>query len=160
MKKRSKTKNKLTKQQAPKTKVISELAQQFDIELKNKLPIAVQPNGSIVYKNFLIKEIKSGNWAIFNINTKDILDQFYLKTCALMAAKAYSQTNLQKYFEIKEVDTRYCSNHNDTVIFTKNIKAAKDFDKYLVLLNRLEHSQFLTEYYRDKISTMFKWSFV
>jgi hypothetical protein len=144
----------------PKTKTIKELAGAFDQQLQAKLPITQLPNGSIVYKDFLVKEIANGNWGVFNIKNKDLIEQFFLKTCALMAAKAYNNTQLEKYFEIKRLDNRYWASHCDTMIYRNNIKTAKDFDRYLILLNKLEHSDAQAKHYQDAISQMFKWSFV
>jgi hypothetical protein len=162
MKKHSKSKPKKTSAKKPgvQPKVIGELAQHFEVELNKKMPLAVQPNGSIVYKDFLVKEIKTGNWGVYNLKSRDIIDQFYLKTCALMAAKAYANANLEKFFEIKDLDNKYWANFCDSLVFRNNIKTAKEYNRYLILLTRLEHSDFLAGYYKDKISTMFKWSFV
>ena len=63
-------------------------------------------------------------------------------------------------FEIKRLDNRYWANFTDSLIYGKNMKTAKDFDKYQVLLTRYEHSAFLTEHFKEEISRMFKWSFV
>jgi hypothetical protein len=153
MKKSNKTKK-------PKEKVIKELAQHFEEDLKKSLPISVQPDGSIVYKSYYIKKNANENWGLFNINTRDQVNEFYLKTCALMAAKAYSTVNLDKFHEIKRADNRYWSNYCDSQVYRKNIKTAKEFERYLILLNKLEHTEFLAEHYKEEISRMFKWSFV
>jgi hypothetical protein len=77
-----------------------------------------------------------------------------------MAAKAYSSVNLDKFYEIKRADNLYWANYCDLQVYRKNIKTAKEFERYLILLNKLEHTEFLTEHYKEKISMMFKWSFV
>jgi hypothetical protein len=41
-----------------KPKLIKELATQFEADFKSSLPISIQPNGAIVYNNFVIKENK------------------------------------------------------------------------------------------------------
>jgi len=153
MKKSNKTKK-------PKEKVIKELAQHFEEDLKKSLPISVQPDGSIVYKSYYIKKNANENWGLFSMNTRDQVNEFYLKTCALMAAKAYSTVNLDKFHEIKRADNRYWSNYCDSQVYRKNIKTAKEFERYLILLNKLEHTEFLAEHYKEEISRMFKWSFV
>jgi hypothetical protein len=89
-----------------------------------------------------------------------VIDQFFLKTSALMAANAYSKTNLDKFFEIKRLDNQYWANYCDTQIYRHNIKKAKEYDRYLILLNKLEQTEFKTEHYKEEISRMFKWSFV
>jgi hypothetical protein len=155
MKKTNKSKSK-----KPKDKVIKELAQHFEEDIKRTLPISIQPNGSIVYKEYYIKQNAHENWALYNRNTHDVIEQFYLKTSALMAAKAYNNIQLEKFFEIKRLDNQYWANYCDTLIYRNNIKKAKDFNRYLVLLNKLEHTEFLAEHYKEEISRMFKWSFV
>ena len=151
---------KKTKTKKPNPKIVKELVTHFEAALKKSLPISVQPDGSIVYKNYYIKQNDHENWAIYDIRNKDVIEQFYLKTCAIMAAKEYSKSSIEKFIEIKRLDTRYWAYYSDTMIYSKNIKTAKDYDRYLVLLNKLEHSKFLAEHFQEKISTMFKWSFV
>jgi len=142
-----------------KTKIVKELAGQFEAELQKTLPISIQPDGSIVYKQFLIKKNQVGNWILYNKNNKYALEEYYLKTCALMAARAYSRTDLNKFFEIKRLDDQYWANYSDNQVYTKNIKKAKDFSKYVILLNRMEYSQERAEHFKEQISRMFKWSF-
>jgi ribosome-interacting GTPase 1 len=142
-----------------KTKIVKELAGQFEAELQKTLPISIQPDGSIVYKQFLIKKNQVGNWILYNKNNKYTLEEYYLKTCALMAARAYSRTDLNKFFEIKRLDDQYWANYSDNQVYTKNIKKAKDFSKYVILLNRMEYSQERAEHFKEQISRMFKWSF-
>lgn len=141
-------------------KTIKELASYFDQELQATLPITVLPNGVLAYKQFVIKQLPNGNWGLYHINSKDLIEQFFLKSCALMAAKAYNFANLPKYFEIKRLDNRYWASYCDSVVFKHNIKLAKDYDKYLVLLNRLEYSTEQAKHYKAIISQMFRWSFV
>ena len=150
----------MKKQNKSKPKAVKELASQFEEELNKSLPISVLPDGSISYKEFNIKRNDIGNWVIYNKNSRVIIEEFYLKTTALMAAKAYSKVNLNKFFEIKHLDNKYWASYSDNQIYKHNIKKAKDYEKYLVLLNRIEHSQERADYFKDKISTMFKWSFV
>jgi hypothetical protein len=143
-----------------KTKIVKELAGQFEAELNKTLPISIQPNGSIVYKNYLIKTNKQGDWCVHKASVIDPLEVFYLKTSALMAARAYDKNDLNKMFEIKRLDTDYKNNHMDSLVFANSIKKAKDFSRYIILLNKLEYSRERTEHFKDTISKMFKWSFV
>jgi uncharacterized protein involved in propanediol utilization len=148
------------KPKQPKAKVIKELATQFEEDFKKTLPISIQPNGSIVYKQYLIKLNKQNDWCIHKPGVLDPLGTFYLKTSALMATRAYDKNDLNKMFEIKRLDTDYKNNHTDTLVYANNIKKAKDFGRFMVLLNKLEYSQERTAHFQDKISKMFKWSFV
>lgn len=144
----------------PKQKAIKELASFFEEDFNKQLPISVQPDGTIVYKGYFVKQLKTGNWGLFNLHNKSMIDQFYLKSCALMAAKAYNNVRLENFFEIKHLDNRYWANYCDLQVYKNNIKIAKDFDRYLVLLNKLENSEQLTNFYKTEISTKFKWTFV
>lgn len=144
----------------PKAKIVKTLATHFEAELNQKLPVTVRPDGSIVYKDYYIKSKKNGNWALYDIRSRDQIDEFFLKTCALMAAKAYYQTNLEKFMEIKRLDSSYWANQCDNLVFRSNIKKAKDFERYLILLNRLEETELQMSYFKDEISRMFQWSFV
>lgn len=141
------------------TKIIKELATYFDQELQRKIPITVLPTGGLVYKNFLVKQLTNGNWGVFNIDNKDLINQYYLKSCALMSAKFYNNKQYNSCSEIKELDNGYWSNFCDTLIFTNNIKTVAE-DKYLILLTRLEESNYQTDYFKERISVLFKLAFV
>jgi len=144
----------------PKAKVIQELVTAFEQDLKKTLPISIQPDGSVVYKDYYIKEVANGNWGLFNLATKNLIEEFYLKTSALMGAKYYNEVKLEKYFSVKHLDNRYWANYTDSLIYGKNMKSAKDFNRYQILLNRYEHSTFLSSHYKEEISKMFRWCFV
>jgi hypothetical protein len=144
----------------PKAKVIKELASQFEEELKSTLPISVLPDGNVLYKTYIIKRDKQSNWGVHKKSVLDPIGVFYLKTSAIMAAKAYDRNDLNRMFEIERMDTDYRNNHTDSLVYANNIKKAKDFSRFMVLLNKLEYSQERTEHFKDKISKMFKWSFV
>jgi hypothetical protein len=143
-----------------KQKVIKELATHFEEDLNKTLQLSIQPDGSIVYKQYYVKQSPSEMWNLISLKSNDIVDSYYLKTSALMAAKAYSKADLTKFFEIKELDNHYWASYSDSMIYGHNIKTAKDFDRFVILLNKLELSRERTEEYKDKISTMFRWSFV
>jgi hypothetical protein len=149
----------MKKNKTPKLK-FKELAEQFQHELDSKYPVHVLPNGNIVYKDFVVKETKQGNWSLYNFKNQSFIDAFFLKTCALMAAKAYHNTQIEKFFEIKRLDNRYWSSYCNARVFKHNIKTAKDLDRYIILLNRLEDAESKEQFYKSEISRMFKWSFV
>jgi threonyl-tRNA synthetase len=150
----------MKKQNKPKPSVIKELASQFEAELNKSLPITVRKDGSLLYKSFIIKQNNNNNWAIYHAGSKDSIDEFYLKTCALMAAKAYQSTNLNRYFEIKRLDNKYWANYSDNQVYKRNIKTAKDSERFMILLNKLEDSEAHANHFKEEISRMFKWSFV
>lgn len=143
-----------------KQKVIKELATHFEADVNKTLQLSIQPDGSVVYKQYYVKQSPSEMWNLINLKSNDIVDTYYLKTSALMAAKAYSRADLTRFFEIKELDNHYWASYSDSMIYGHNIKTAKEFDRFVILLNKLELSQQRTEGYKNKISTMFRWSFV
>lgn len=143
----------------PRAKVVKALAVQFEEELNKSLPITVQRDGSIVYKGQYIKVKKNGNWGLYNLSNRDQVGEFFLKTCALMAAKAYDRSQMERYLEIKRIDSAYWANYSDSLVFRNNIKKAANFDKYVIMLNRLEESELQSERFKEEISRMFKWSF-
>lgn len=143
-----------------KQQLIAELAGHLESEVAKQISVVQLANGAVGYKDYLIRQLPSSNWGLYSILSKDLLDEFYLKSSALMAAKSYDRTHIDRYIDIKQMDRLYWSNYSDSLVYKKNIKTAKDFDRYLVLLNKLEHSEFMTEYYKQEITRTFKWSFV
>lgn len=144
----------------PKKRVIRELAEQFNTELNRQLPLLVMPNGNIVYKDYVVKLLDSGNWGLYNYRSSEFVDQFFLKSCALMAAKAYNHVHMRRFKEIKTIDSRYWANQCDVEVYKHNIKITKDTDRYLILLDKLENSETKAQQYKAEISRMFKTSFV
>lgn len=139
---------------------ISQLAEQFEEELDRKLPVTVLPTGGIVYKNYLVKQSAVKQWLLYDYRNGALIESFFLKTCALMAAKAYCGTHLERFGEVKRLDSGYWASHTDRLIFEHNIKTAKEFERFLILLNRLEESQLREQQFKEEISRLFKWTFV
>jgi len=150
---------KKTKKFKPQSKAIKELAAHFEEDFKKTLPIAIQPDGSVVLSKYVIRKTDNG-WGLYNLGSNYLLEDYYLKTCALMAAKAYSNVNLTKFFEIKHLDNKYWASYSDLQVYKKNIKTTKDFERFCILLNKLEYSEDKSNYYQAAISKMFKYSFV
>ena len=142
------------------TKTIKELASYFDKELQTKLPISVLPDGSLVYKNFLVRQLDNENWGVFNIESRDLVNQYYLKSCALVAAKAYNYKHFNKYFEIENLDKKYQTNYHNFLVLKNNIKSVSDSEKYHVMLTRLEESSQQAYYYKQLISRLLRRTFV
>ena len=150
----------MKKQNKPKTAVIKELASQFEAELNKSMPVTVRKDGSLLYKNYVIKQNNNNNWALYYNGSNESVDEFYLRTCALMGAKAYQSTDLTRYFEIKRLDNKYWASYSDNQVYKKNIKTAKDSERFMILLNKLEDSEVQATHFKEAISRMFKWSFV
>lgn len=146
----------------PKMKTTTSLANEFSSffneNFQKALPVISFENGSIKYKNFLIKKLSNQNWGVFDLNSKILKNQYYLKSCALLAAYAYSYRNFNKCTEIKNLDDTYWSNYSDSVIFKHLLNKSSD-DNYPILLTRLEESMYKTSLYKNKISKLFKNTF-
>jgi len=144
----------------PQARVVKELAAQLEADVNRSLSLAIQPDGSVVYKDFVVKLLANENWGVYNIHSKDLVAQFFLKSCALMAAKAYYNSNIQQFKDIKQLDTRYWTNYTEHLVHSKNINVIKEFDRFMISLNKLEHTRDKAAYYKEEISNMFKRAFV
>ena len=140
---------------------VTELAENFGITLDKKLPFTMLSGGAVGYKSFIIKQTASGRWAVYHMhNLREPVGEYNLKTCALMAAKSYNATQIARFIEIKDLDSHYQASHMEHQVYQKNIKLAKDLDRYIILLNKLEESVIKTELYKNKITAMFHNAFV
>ncbi len=153
-KKRNRSKHKVKAQ-------VSELAALFEKELSQLIDVTILPNNKgIKYKHYLITRLPNNNYGLFDLRSNDFIDQFYLKSSALMSAKAYHQNLMLKYSEIRTVDRNYWASESDILVYETRIKTAKDIDRYLILLDKLENTRFKNKDYKDTISKMFRWAFV
>jgi hypothetical protein len=141
-------------------KSIKELASYFDQELQASLPISVLPDGSLVYKGFLVKQLDNKYWGVYNTTSKELINDYYLKSCALIAAKEYNNRHYEKYQNIKMLDNKYASVSTDAVVFKNNIALVADENRYQIMLTRLEESTALTQYYQQLIFRLFRQSFI
>lgn len=141
-----------------KEKLIKQLAEEFTGKL-TELPVNVLPNNDIVYEDYLIKN-HNGHWELYSITNKDKIATFFLRSCALIAAKCYKSYLFNEYREIKQLDRDYKRNYLNSVIYRHSLKASDDFDTKVIILNQLECSESDAEYYKKKISRLFKTSFV
>ena len=117
--------------------LIKQLADEFASEIKN-LPVTVLPNGDIVHSDFLIKHEKNGNWGLYSIQSTDLKHQFYLKSCALLAAYFCEKNAFSIYYDIRTLDRDYWRNYSDTIIYRNHLKKVNDLEQKSILLNRLE----------------------
>ena len=142
------------------SKVIKEFAEYFDQELQATLPISILPNGSLVYKDLLIKKLDNTGWGVYNMLSKDLINEYFLKSCALVAAKEYYHRHYAKYHNVKLLDNKYASTSTDAAVFKNNIELVTDNEKYAIMLTRLEESLCLSQYYQGLILQLFRQSFI
>lgn len=127
---------------------------------EKKLPIIVLDDGSIQYKDFAIVQDKNKKWALYNLkNASDVIDTFYLKATALLAAKTYQNFNLKKYLQIKDLDHKYNQNATDTIYFNHYRKITSDLVKRDVFTWRYELSLGRAKRYKSEIASLFKTNF-
>lgn len=139
---------------------LQELAEDFGSMYDKKVQLTLLPNGAVGYKDFIIKPSKKSAWAVFySHNLLEPVGEYNLKSCAIMAAKAYNTVQINRFFEIKDIDNRYNTNYTEYLLYKQHIKIAKDLDRYLILLNKLEEADRKTQFYKDRITTMFRNTF-
>jgi len=139
--------------------VIRELASDFVNELNSNLHLIILPNGDIVYKDFIVSRTPNNYWGVFNCKTKELVSEFFLKSCALIAAKEYNNLQFSRYQQIKHLDRRYQSHYSDIIVYRHNIKNVADTDTYALILNKLEESEARAKEYQVRISRLFKCTF-
>lgn len=141
-------------------RTIDELAKYFDQELESYLPVWILPDRTLFHRGYLIKELSNKNWGLFNSHNKELIDQYYTKSCALIAAHAYSTSDLKKFNQIKQLDTQYWSNHFDTSVYSNRINKEKKYDNYLLVLDKLENARTNEQNYRNAIAKSFMHTFM
>ncbi len=124
-------------------------------EFQKELPIALMPDGSIVYKNYKIKQTKQKTWKLYRIGG-NMIDSFNLKACALMGAKLYSINRLSSYNEVKNLDQSYQKNATDAAIFKYRYDTVTDPVRKDTVLWRWELSNARANSYKQQISHKFK----
>ena len=134
---------------------IKELARQFDNDLGEIMDIAKFEDGSFVFKGFLVKESSNGKWSVYDIDSKDLIDDFFLRSCALMSIEARCTRKTMKVLEIKNLDNRYWSSYSDTLIYKNNIKIVNE-ERYDIVLNKLEHSELQSLFFKEEITRQFR----
>ena len=86
-----------TKKPRPKSKVqkqqeIKSLAETLDIEFKNIVTLIPLPNGAVAYKDYIVKQTKTGSWGIFIKRTGDYCHGEFTTTTLIFFF------NLKKFF--------------------------------------------------------------
>jgi hypothetical protein len=130
----------------------------LDTEFKNKLPIAVMPDGSLVYKSFKIKKNKNQQWDLSRVGGT-VIDTFNLKACAVLGAKYYHPYGFNTYNEIKNLDNYYQKNTTDAAIFKYYSLKSSDPVKKDTCLWRWEISEEKAKIAKQQIISKFKFSF-
>lgn len=134
------------------------LERYLDEEFKHNLPVVQLSDKSLIYKNFKIKQDKTGYWILSRVKG-NIIDKFYLKVCALLAAQFYSTNHLNRYNEVKNLDSVYQKNSVDSDIFKYYYKKTSDKIKKDTCLWRWEISHDKAQIAKTQIVSKFKLMF-
>lgn len=127
----------------------------FNEEVKKEIPMALLPDGSIAYKDYIIKSTKTKQFQVIKKGGVKI-DTFFLKTCALMGIDLYAKNRLSSYSEIKLLDQKYKNNIIDAEIFKYKFKNTKDPDKRDLFLWRWEITKNRANHARTEIASRFR----
>ena len=128
-------------------------------ELLNELPIKV--NGNVItYNNYIIKQDKQGYWDLYaNFNGLDLVNKFYLRISAVMAAKQYEKSKMQEFNSILSMDSHYSKLHNDILHFRHQMKKTSDVVKKDNYLFRLQECYLKLTNIKQEIEKMYRASF-
>lgn len=127
-------------------------------EFSKKIPIVVLPNKDLVYKRFKIRKNNDGTWEFRHISG-DLIDRFYLKATALLAAKFYNANRFDRYNEIKNLDTGYWNNSLDSIRFNGRLQQTNQLEKKTLYYARQTLTVARAERYKAQISSMFRNNF-
>ena len=135
--------------------------EKFLEDVNDIMPLTILPDGSMAYKNYVIKKNKDTSWSLSRIQnqSKVFIDNFNLKSSALLAANYHRTNRIDLLIEIKIIDEHYFANYSDSLIFKELYKKTKDLVKRDLYLWRGELTRDRADYYRDKISNAFATSF-
>jgi hypothetical protein len=140
-------------------KISKEQYRMMEQELLNELPIKV--NGNVIeYNNYIIKQDKQGYWDLYaNFNGLDLVNKFYLRISAVMAAKQYEKSKMQEFNSILSMDSHYSKLHNDILHFRHQMKKTSDVVKKDNYLFRLQESYLKLTNIKQEIEKMYRASF-
>jgi len=140
-------------------KISKEQYRMMEQELLNELPIKV--NGNVIeYNNYIIKQDKQGYWDLYaNFNGLDLVNKFYLRISAVMAAKQYEKSKMQEFNSILSMDSHYSKLHNDILHFRHQMKKTSDVVKKDNYLFRLQECYLKLTNIKQEIEKMYRASF-
>ena len=140
-------------------KISKEQYRMMEQELLNELPIKV--NGNVItYNNYIIKQDKQGYWDLYaNFNGLDLVNKFYLRISAVMAAKQYEKCKMQEFNSILSMDSHYSKLHNDILHFRHQMKKTSDVVKKDNYLFRLQECYLKLTNIKQEIEKMYRASF-
>jgi len=142
-------------------KQVAKKLEKFLEDVNDIMPLTILSDGSVAYKNYVIKKNKDSSWTLSRIQnqSKIFIEIFNLKSSALLAANYHRTNRIDLLIETKILDEHYWANYNDHLNFKELYKKTKDLVKRDLYLWRGELTRDRADYYRDKISNAFATSF-
>jgi hypothetical protein len=128
-------------------------------QLLKELPIKIV-NNVITYNDYVIKQDSQEYWNLYaNFNGLDLVDRFYLRISALMAAKNYEKSKMREFKLILSMDQLYAKLHNDITHFRYQMKKTNDTVKKDNYLFRLQECYAKISDIKEQIQQMYRTSF-
>lgn len=128
-------------------------------QLLKELPIKIVGD-VITYNDYVIKQDNQGYWNLYaNFNGLDLVDKFYLKISALMAAKKYEKCMMGDFKFILSMDQHYAKLDNDITHFRYQMKKTNDIVKKDNYLFRLQECYITISNIKEQIQQMYRTSF-
>jgi hypothetical protein len=117
-------------------------------------------NNVITYNDYVIKQDSQEYWNLYaNFNGLDLVDRFYLRISALMAAKNYEKSKMREFKLILSMDQLYAKLHNDITHFRYQMKKTNDTVKKDNYLFRLQECYAKISDIKEQIQQMYRTSF-
>jgi hypothetical protein len=142
-------------------KQVAKKLEKFLEDVNDMMPLTILPDGSVAYKNYIIKKNKDSSWTLSRIQnqSKIFIEVFNLKSSALLAANYHRTNRIDLLIETKILDEHYWANYNDHLTFKELYKKTKDLVKRDLYLWRGELTRDRADFYRNKISNAFATAF-
>jgi|688.fasta_scaffold00357_38 hypothetical protein len=127
-------------------------------EFNKKVPLLVVNKNCLLYKHYKIKKNVLENWDLQDQSGR-IIETFKLKVNAALAAKFYDRNQIEKFNEVKNLDTKYWTNIIDSLIFREKCNKTKDMIKKDIYISRWDITKTRAEQYKLEISKLFSYNF-
>lgn len=108
-------------------------------ELAVNPPITSLSNNIVVVNDLIVKKNKKEMWTLRRLSGP-IIDSFYLKSSAIIAASFYSKNNFKSYSSLKILDDMYVKNKSDATRFYQRYVKSKDPDIRDIYISRYTES--------------------
>lgn len=128
-------------------------------QLLKEVPIKIV-NNVVTYNNYVIKQDKQEYWNLYaNFNGLDLVERFYLRISAVMAAKKYEKSYMREFQLILSMDQQYAKLENDILHFRYQMKKTNDIVKKDNYLFRLQECYMTISVIKQQIQQMYRTSF-